>query len=187
MQWYRSGHNEHDWKSCCRQKRHEGSNPSHCARENPRNRNGYGDLSMGENSILPLTLPQSAFYTSVGSTKLPRRRSNFPAGLCRFMGPLSALRQIVVIALHSACRVGHHGFAGVGVHVQCERRCGMSHERLYAFYVRSGGNGYRSAGMPLRYNYDKPEKPRISRVFGYLARFFILFQTEKSSREVVIS
>lgn len=44
-----------------------------------------------------------------------------------------------------------------------------------------------SAGMPLRYNYDKPEKPRISRAFGYLARFFILFQTEKSSREVVIS
>ena len=43
------------------------------------------------------------------------------------------------------------------------------------------------AAMPLRYNYDKPEKPRISRVFGYLARFFILFQTEKSSREVIIS
>ena len=21
--------------------------------------------------------------------------------------------------------------------------------------------------MPLRYNYDKPEKPRISRIFGY--------------------
>ena len=41
--------------------------------------------------------------------------------------------------------------------------------------------------VPLRYNYDKPEKPRISRAFGYLARFFILFQTEKSSREVVIS
>ena len=39
--------------------------------------------------------------------------------------------------------------------------------------------------VPLRYNYDKPEKPRISRVFGYLARFFILFQTEKSSREVI--
>ena len=44
-----------------------------------------------------------------------------------------------------------------------------------------------SGCVPLRYNYDKPEKPRISRVFGYLARFFILFQTEKSSREVVIS
>lgn len=45
----------------------------------------------------------------------------------------------------------------------------------------------RCEGVPLRYNYDKPEKTRISRVFGYLARFFILFQTEKSSREVVIS
>ena len=45
----------------------------------------------------------------------------------------------------------------------------------------------RNVRVPLRYNYDKPEKPRISRAFGYLARFFILFQTEKSSREVVIS
>ena len=49
------------------------------------------------------------------------------------------------------------------------------------------GHVVRSEDVPLRYNYDKPEKPRISRVFGYLARFFILFQTEKSSREVVIS
>ena len=41
MQWYRRGHNEHDWKSCCRQKRHEGSNPSHCANEKPCNYAGY--------------------------------------------------------------------------------------------------------------------------------------------------
>ena len=41
MQWYRRGHNEHDWKSCCRQKRHEGSNPSHCASEKPCNHAGY--------------------------------------------------------------------------------------------------------------------------------------------------
>ena len=48
-------------------------------------------------------------------------------------------------------------------------------------------NQQGNVAVPLRYNYDKPEKTRISRVFGYLARFFILFQTEKSSREVVIS
>jgi len=57
-------------------------------------------------------------------------------------------------------------------------------ERLNVDTVLEGHGG---KSMPLRYNYDKPEKPRISRVFGYLARFFILFQTEKSSREVVIS
>ena len=53
--------------------------------------------------------------------------------------------------------------------------------------IDEGSVLFSGVGMPLRYNYDKPEKPRISRVFGYLARFFILFQTEKSSREVVIS
>ena len=57
-------------------------------------------------------------------------------------------------------------------------------QRLDVHTVLEGQRGER---VPLRYNYDKPEKPRTSRVFGYLARFFILFQTEKSSREVVIS
>ena len=55
------------------------------------------------------------------------------------------------------------------------------------FYVHAALQRSRGEAVPLRYNYDKPEKPRISRVFGYLAKFFILFQTEKSSREVVIS
>ena len=58
-----------------------------------------------------------------------------------------------------------------------------------ADFWREGADlsGFGTIRVPLRYNYDKPEKPRISRAFGYLARFFILFQTEKSSREVVIS
>ena len=73
---------------------------------------------------------------------------------------------------------------------------GISIGNLNAFMSYPVGNGNRrkthvnqqaDVAVPLRYNYDKPEKPRISRVFGYLARFFILFQTEKSSREVVIS
>ena len=51
--------------------------------------------------------------------------------------------------------------------------------------IYAAGKGMGGEGVPLRYNYDKPEKPRISRVFGCLARFFILFQTEKSSREVI--
>ena len=63
----------------------------------------------------------------------------------------------------------------------------MPQHARYGFDVHSVLQCQRCEGVPLRYNYDKPEKPRISRVFGYLARFFILFQTEKSSREVVIS
>ena len=75
----------------------------------------------------------------------------------------------------------------MGVGVQREGRIGVSQNAGQRFGVHAAGEGMGCEGMPLRYNYDKPEKTRISRVFGYLARFFILFQTEKSSREVVIS
>ena len=73
------------------------------------------------------------------------------------------------------------------ISIQCEACRKMPQHARYGFDVHSVLQGQRCEGVPLRYNYDKPEKPRISRVFGYLARFFILFQTEKSSREVVIS
>ena len=62
----------------------------------------------------------------------------------------------------------------------------MAEDTRYRCHIRTARDHQAGSGVPLRYNYDKPEKPRISRIFGYLARFFILFQTEKSSREVVI-
>ena len=41
--------------------------------------------------------------------------------------------------------------------------------------------------MPLRYNNDKPEKPRnFKGLEVYQAGFFILFQPEKSGHETVI-
>ena len=73
------------------------------------------------------------------------------------------------------------------VHIQRERCCGVAQILLYRLHAVPFLQGRYGECMPLRYNYDKPEKPRISRVFGYQARFFILFQPEKSSREVVIS
>lgn len=75
----------------------------------------------------------------------------------------------------------------MGVGVQREAGVGMSEDSRQGFRIHAARQRVSGEGVPLRYNYDKPEKPRISRVFGYLARFFILFQTEKSSREVVIS
>ena len=75
----------------------------------------------------------------------------------------------------------------MGVGVQREGRIGVAQDSGQRLSIYAAGKGMGREGVPLRYNYDKPEKPRISRVFGYLARFFILFQTEKSSREVVIS
>ena len=73
------------------------------------------------------------------------------------------------------------------VDVQRKACAAVTEHRGDGFYVHAALQRGRGEAVPLRYNYDKPEKPRISRVFGYLARFFILFRTEKSSREVVIS
>ena len=75
----------------------------------------------------------------------------------------------------------------VGVGAECEACIKVTEHAGHRFYVHAILQRQGRECMPLRYNYDKPEKPRISRAFGYLARFFILFQTEKSSREVVIS
>ena len=75
----------------------------------------------------------------------------------------------------------------VGVGAESESGVIVAEHTADGFDVHAILQCQRCEGMPLRYNYDKPGKPRISRVFGYLARFFILFQTEKSSREVVIS
>ena len=84
-------------------------------------------------------------------------------------------------------RVLLHLGGDMSVGIQGERRAVMPQQARQGLHIHAVLQRQRRKGMPLRYNYDKPEKPRISRVFGYQARFFILFQPEKSSREVVIS
>ena len=80
-----------------------------------------------------------------------------------------------------------HISGDMGIGIQREGGLGVAQDSGECLGIHPAGEGVSGEGVPLRYNYDKPEKPRTSRVFGYLARFFILFQTEKSSREVVIS
>ena len=100
-----------------------------------------------------------------------------------------------LLFLHDLCHEIAHLFGGaflhlardVGVGAEREACVEMAKHTGYCLYVHAILERQGRECVPLRYNYDKPEKPRISRVFGYLARFFILFQTEKSSREVVIS
>ena len=89
--------------------------------------------------------------------------------------------------LHAVGAFALHLVSHMAVYVQRKGRCGVTQITLHRLDIVAGADRGDCVGVPLRYNYDKPEKPRISRVFGYLARFFILFQTEKSSREVVIS
>ena len=88
---------------------------------------------------------------------------------------------------HLFCCTFLHLARDVGVGAKGKPCVKVTEHTGYRFHVYAILQRQRCECVPLRYNYDKPEKPRISRVFGYLARLFILFQTEKSSREVVIS
>ena len=102
-------------------------------------------------------------------------------------GPVFSAHLLADDPTDGVCGVLLHLGRSVGVGVQRETSRVVPQGTGQRFHIYSAFQRQRGEGMPLRYNYDKPEKPRISRVFGYLARFFILFQTEKSSREVVIS
>ena len=99
---------------------------------------------------------------------------------------VAALRQSKP-CLHRLCRGDLGLVIQVGVDVRRGGKVAVPQPLLNVLERHAVGQQQAGTAVPLRYNYDKPEKPRISRVFGYLARFFILFQTEKSSREVVIS
>ena len=69
---------------------------------------------------------------------------------------------------------------GMGIEICHHTGLGMAGIALHRLDVSTADlQLQRSAAMPLRYNYDKPEKPRISRVFGYLARFFHPFPNRK--------
>ena len=102
---------------------------------------------------------------------------------------------LLFLFLHDLRHEFAHLFGGAFLHLACDVGVGAEGEARVVvpehtadgFDVHPVLECQGRERMPLRYNYDKPEKLRISRVFGYLARFFILFQTEKSSREVVIS
>ena len=89
--------------------------------------------------------------------------------------------------LHAVGTFALHLVSHMAIHVQRKGGCGVTQITLHRLDVVPGSNRGNGVGVPLRYNYDKPEKSRISRAFGYLARLFILLQPEKSSREVVIS
>ena len=54
----------------------------------------------------------------------------------------------------------------MNVHLQCGLYIGVTQNFRQRFDIHAALNAARGEGMPLRYNYDKPEKPRISRVVG---------------------
>ena len=59
-----------------------------------------------------------------------------------------------------------HIVGDVRIGVQCEPCAEVAQHTGQGFHIHAAGDCHRCECVPLRYNYDKPEKPRISRVVG---------------------
>ena len=70
------------------------------------------------------------------------------------------------------------------VDIERERRGCVSHERLHRLDVRTGRDRNCRAGVPLRYNYDKPEKPRRIKGFEVFSLVFSSFSKPKNHTEI---
>ena len=61
---------------------------------------------------------------------------------------------------------------------------GVAQNLLYALYVCPTAQQQRGTTMPLRYNYDKPEKPRRIKGFEVFSLIFSSFSKPKNHTEI---
>ena len=72
----------------------------------------------------------------------------------------------------------------MGIGVQREGRIGVSQNSRQRFGIHAAGEGVGGEGVPLRYNYDKPEKPRRIKGFEVFSLVFSSFSKPKNHTEI---
>ena len=68
----------------------------------------------------------------------------------------------------------------MSVGVQREARRVVTQHRGHRFYIHTVLQRHRGEGVPLRYNYDKPEKPRRIKGFEVFSLVFSSFSKPKN-------
>ena len=77
-----------------------------------------------------------------------------------------------------------HIGGGMGVGVYCEAGLGMTKDSGQGLGIHSVRQRMGGKGMPLRYNYDKPEKPRRIKGFEVFSLVFSSFSKPKNHTEI---
>ena len=72
----------------------------------------------------------------------------------------------------------------VGVNIGRGGKAGMPQPHLYLFHRDFVLDEQTGAGVPLRYNYDKPEKPRRIKGFEVFSLVFSSFSKPKNHNEI---
>ena len=87
-------------------------------------------------------------------------------------------------AAHRLCGLLLHLPCGVGVGAEGESGVIVPEHTADGFDVHSILQCQRCEGMPLRYNYDKPEKPRRIKGFEVFSLVFSSFSKPKNHTEI---
>ena len=72
---------------------------------------------------------------------------------------------------------------GMGIDIQCGTGLGVTKQSCNGADIHALGNEQAGVGMPLRYNYDKPEKPRRIKGFEVFSLVFSSFFKPKNHTE----
>ena len=118
-------------------------------------------------------LPHSLEWYHPAPALLGRiRRFRFRLGRSRFHEAANLFR-----------RTSLHIIGDVRIGVQGEPGTVMAQHTGQRFHIHSAGEGHSSESMPLRYNYDKPEKPRRIKGFEVFSLVFSSFFKPKNHTE----
>ena len=94
------------------------------------------------------------------------------------------LFQAFKIALHAVGAVLLHLLGNVPIDVKREGCCCMSDVGLHGLDIIAILERNHRIGVPLRYNYDKPEKPRRIKGFEVFSLVFSSFSKPKNHTEI---
>ena len=96
------------------------------------------------------------------------------------------------VLLHHLCHEIAHLFGCAFLHLPCDVGVGakgkpcvkVTEHTRYRFYVHAILECQRCECVPLRYNYDKPEKPRRIKGFEVFSLIFSSFSKPKNHTEI---
>ena len=112
--------------------------------------------------------------------RAPDRKKGFLSGVFFFL----SLSDLLHEAAHGGGRLVLLLTRGVGVGPQGEPGVEVAQHRGYCFHIHTVLQGRGSEGVPLRYNYDKPEKPRRIKGFEVFSLIFSSFSKPKNHTEI---
>ena len=93
-------------------------------------------------------------------------------------------RHRVQQVIHHLCRSGRGALDGVGIDFGGGGRIRMAQIARHRCQRNAIGDLQRGVCVPLRYNYDKPEKPRRIKGFEVFSLIFSSFSKPKNHTEI---